>query len=142
MRFVVIVARLLLGGLFLLFGLHGFFEFSFLPDPPAPTEEATAFWAGLERSQYFMPLLKGTEVVCGALLVLGLFVPLALVVLAPILVNIMGYHLYVDPTGMPMAIGLVVVALFLAIAYGRYFVGVLTPVAKPLSRKETDLVEF
>ena len=65
-----IVARVLLGAVFLVFGLNGFLHF--LPQPPAPPR-AMAFAGALAATGYFFPLLKATEVVAGALLLLGLY---------------------------------------------------------------------
>ena len=78
MKYSVIVGRVLLGLVFFVFGLNGFFNF--IPVPPMP-EKAVTFMTGLMSSHYFLPLLKATEVICGALLLSGFFVPLALVIL-------------------------------------------------------------
>ena len=99
MNKIIIVARILLGLPFLVFGLNGFFEFM---EQPEHGPEATKFLGALVDSGYLMPLLKGTEVACGALLVLGLFVPLALTVLAPVMVNILGYHLGLGEPGVEL----------------------------------------
>src|SRR3954469_17890599 len=87
------IARVALGLIFFVFGLNGFFHF--LPQPPAPPR-AMAFAGALGASGYFFPLLKATEVVSGALLLLG-FVPIALTLLAPIIVNIVAFHLFLAP---------------------------------------------
>jgi uncharacterized membrane protein YphA (DoxX/SURF4 family) len=113
---ITLVARLLLGGAFVLFGLNGFFHF--LPSPPL-SAEAGAFLGGLAATGYFFPLLKGTEVVAGLLLVGGRFVPLALTVLAPILVQILAFHLRFGGPG--MAIVLVALELYLAWSYRDAF---------------------
>lgn len=81
-----LIARWILGLIFFVFGLNGFFNF--IPMPETMPEKMATFMGGLMASQYFFPLLKGTEVVCGALLLIGAFVPLALIVLAPIIINI------------------------------------------------------
>jgi hypothetical protein len=105
-------ARLLLGAIFTLFGLNGFFHF--LPAPP-PEGLAAAFVGGLASSGYFFPLLKGTEVIAGLLLLGNRFVPLALTLLAPIVVNIVAFHAFLAPGG--MAIPFVVTALGIYLAY-------------------------
>lgn len=104
--------RLLLGAIFTLFGLNGFFHF--LPAPP-PEGAAAVFVGGLASSGYFFPLLKGFEVLAGVLLLSNRFVPLALTVLAPIVVNIVAFHAFLAPGG--MAIGLLVSALGIYLAY-------------------------
>jgi uncharacterized membrane protein YphA (DoxX/SURF4 family) len=121
----ILLARLLLGGPFLLFGLNGFFEF--MPPPPEPPAEARAFLGALVDSGYLMTLIKLVEVGCGAMLVLGIFVPLALVLLAPVLVNIVAFHLMLSPAGIQLAMGLVLIELLLAWAYWPSFATVLDP---------------
>jgi len=112
-----IVARVLLGAIFLVFGLNGFFHF--LPQPPAPPR-AIAFAGALAASGYLFPLLKATEVVAGALLLLG-FVPIALTLLAPIVVNIVAFHVFLAP-GNYAVVGLVLAAeIYLALVHRAAF---------------------
>lgn len=94
MKVATHVARYLLGAVFFVFGLNGFVNFITLP--PMPTE-AREFLEALVKSGYMMQLIKGTEVVCGALLLAGVAVPLTLVVLAPIVINIVLFHVYLTP---------------------------------------------
>lgn len=105
-------ARLLLGATFTVFGLNGFFHF--LPAPP-PEGLAATFVGGLAASGYFFPLLKGTEVLMGLLLLSNRFVPFALTVLAPIVVNIVAYHAFLAPVG--LGLSFVVAALGIYLAY-------------------------
>jgi uncharacterized membrane protein YphA (DoxX/SURF4 family) len=112
-----IIARVLLGAVFVVFGLNGFLHF--LPQPPAPPR-AMAFAGALAGSGYFFPLLKATEVIAGALLLLG-FVPIALVLLAPIVVNIVAFHLFLAP-GNYAVVGLVLGAeIYLAVVHRAAF---------------------
>ena len=104
--------RLLLGAIFTIFGLNGFLHF--IPQPP-PAGLAAVFVGGLGASGYFFPLLKGTEVLVGLALLGNRFVPLALTVLAPIVVNIVAFHAFLAPSG--IALPLVIVALGLYLAY-------------------------
>ena len=104
-------ARILLGLIFFVFGLNGFLHF--IPMPQLPEHQA-AFFSAMLATKYFFPLLKGTETVCGLVLLSGMFVPLALVVLAPIIVQIAFYHTFMAPEGLPMAIAIVVLEVFLA----------------------------
>jgi uncharacterized membrane protein YphA (DoxX/SURF4 family) len=123
-----IVARLLLGTVFLVFGLNGFFHF--LPQPPAPPQ-AMAFAGALGASGYLFPLLKATEVVAGVLLLLG-FVPIALTLLAPIVVNIVAFHLFLAP-GNYAVVGLVLAAeIYLAIVHRAAFAPLF---ARPAARR-------
>ena len=106
-----LVARILLGLIFLVFGLNGFFHF--MSPPPMPSD-MMAYMAGLNASGFFFPLLKATEVICGALLLTGMFVPLALVVLAPIVLHIFLAHLFLAPGGLIIAIVIGVLEAYLA----------------------------
>lgn len=125
-------ARLLLGLVFFVFGLNGFL--GFLPMPPLG-DEAGAFMGALAATGYMFPLIKGTEVVAGALLLSNRFTPLALVLLAPVLVNIVLFHAVLDPAGVAMPLFLVALELFLAWSYRDAFRGVLTAQAKPASEE-------
>jgi uncharacterized membrane protein YphA (DoxX/SURF4 family) len=111
--YVPSAARLLLGLIFVVFGLNGFLNF--IPLPPLEGD-AAAFMGGLAAAGYFFPLLKATEIVVGLALLANRFVPLALVVLAPITVNIVAFH-SLAPDGLPLA--LVIVALQLGVAWNR-----------------------
>lgn len=101
------VSRWLLGLAFVVFGLNGFLNF--IPAPPPPAAGG-AFLGALFATGYMFPLIKGTEVVAGILLLSGRFAALGAVVLTPVLVNIVLYHAAFDPSGL-------VVPLFLAALY-------------------------
>ena len=124
-------ARLLLGLVFTVFGLNGFLHF--LPAPPAPPP-AMAFGGALLASGYLFPLLKGTEVVAGLLLLGGRFVPLGLTLLAPIVVNIVGFHLFLAPAGLPLPIVVLALELYLAWSYRTSFAPMLQA-RTPLPRR-------
>lgn len=125
-------ARILLGLVFFVFGLNGFFRFIPQPPPPAP---ALAFAMALVQSGYFFPLLKGTEVLMGILLLSNRFVPLALAVLAPIIVNILAFHAALAPSGLPMAIVIVALEIYLAWSYRKHYAPMLAAKARPASRE-------
>ena len=93
--------RLFLGAIFTIFGLNGFLHF--IPMPP-PSQEMQSFMGGLMGSGYFFPLLKGTEILCGLAFLSGLYVPVAAIVLAPITINILAVHIFLDTAGLPMGI--------------------------------------
>jgi len=86
--------RMLLGALFLFTGLNAFFSFY---QPPEPSTASINFLMGLNSAVYFFPLLKLVEVLCGFLLVVKRYTVLALTMLAPIVVNIVAFHVYLDP---------------------------------------------
>src|SRR5882762_582358 len=84
-RHLPTAARILLGFIFLIFGLNGFLNF--LPQSGNIPEAALAFAGALMKTGYMFPLIKGTEVIVGVLLLSNRFVPLALALVAPIVVN-------------------------------------------------------
>jgi len=116
------VARIFLGLVFTVFGLNFFLHF--LPMPPAPPR-AAAFAGALFASGYLFPLLKSIEVVAGVLLLSGRLVPLALAVLAPIVVNIVGFHLFLAPGGLPIPLAVLAAELYLAWTYREAFAPML-----------------
>lgn len=112
------IARVILGLVFLGAGIGGFVSgFKFPPDLPPGL---LTFVTGLSASKYFLPFLKGTETLCGLLLVVGAFVPLALVVLAPIIINIFLTHLFLAPSGVPLALVLGGLEVYLAFFASPY----------------------
>lgn len=127
------VLRVLIGVLFVVMGLN--LIFMFLPQPPGQMSPgAIAFSNGLAASGYMPVLLGGTQAIAGALLVTNRFVPLALVVLAPIVVNIVFFHAFLQQSGLAVAIPVAAIEIYLAWAYRDYFRSVLTMRAKPAGR--------
>jgi uncharacterized membrane protein YphA (DoxX/SURF4 family) len=118
MRIAVIVARILLGLVFFVFGLNGLHPF--MPNPPAPPA-AAAFFGALLATHYMFVLIFGTQVVGGALLLLGVAVPFALVILAPVIVNILCFHTFLSPDLLPLALVVAALELFLAWNYRASF---------------------
>ena len=121
-----LIARLLLGLPFVIFGLNGFFHF--IPMQPMP-EKAMAFFGGLMASGYFVPFMAGVEVLCGLLLVTGAFVPLALIVLAPLMVNIILFHVFLAPEGMGIVVFLSALQIYLS-----FFAEPYAPIVKQIFR--------
>ena len=124
MKIVMVIVRTLMGLLFIFGSVAYFFN---LVTPPPMEGAIKSFNEGLAASGYFFTLLKVTELVCGLMLVSGYFVPLALVVLSPIIVNIFFVHTVLDRSGLPVAIFLVVANIFLAYYYRDAFKPLLTP---------------
>jgi len=106
-----LVARILLGGMFVFSGLNGFFQFA--PMPPMPPA-AGALLGAFVASGYLIPLIKGTELLVGLLLLSGRYVPLALTVLAPVLLNIVAFHAVLAPAGLAVPLVLLGVEIYLA----------------------------
>jgi len=116
------LARVVLGLVFFAFGLNYFWNF--LPAPPPPPEAALPFLGGLSASGYLLPLLKAIEIAAGAALLMNRFVPLALTLLAPIIVNIVAFHLLLAPP-FGMAAAILALELYLAWAHRAAFLPML-----------------
>ena len=118
---VVFGARMLLGLIFFVFGLNGVLLFTvgkgFIPMPP-PSGDMAVIMAGFVAAKYLMPLVMLFEFLSGVLLLSGFYLNLSLVFLAPLLVNILGIHLFIDRSGLPMA--LIVILLFAVILKSRW----------------------
>jgi uncharacterized membrane protein YphA (DoxX/SURF4 family) len=127
-KLLPLTVRILLGALFLVFGANKLLNF--IPMPPLPPA-AAPFIGGLAATGYMFPMLGAIEVVAGVLLIAGRFVPLALTVLAPIVVNIALFHVLLVP-GLGMVVFLLGSELYLAWVYRGAFRGLLQPVT-PLS---------
>ncbi len=111
-------ARIVLGLVFFVFGLNFFFHF--IPQPPMP-EAAGAFAGAMFATGYIFQLLKVIEVVAGVLLLSGFFVPLALALLAPVVVNIFFFHAVLAPAGITVPIVCLALEVYLAWAYRSAF---------------------
>ncbi|HUR56416.1 MAG TPA: DoxX family membrane protein [Opitutaceae bacterium] len=114
------IARMLLGLMFFVFGLNGFLNFIPPPKDPPPGA-AMDFAMAMMKTGYFFKLVKGTEVLCGLLLLANRFVPLALVLLAPVVVNIVAFHVFLAPSTAAMAIVILGIELYLAWVYRAYY---------------------
>ena len=138
MKIAVLIARIMLGLLFFVFGLNGILHF--MHPPPMPPSDSTTFITILMNTGYmtFVALLM---LIAGLLLLVGRFVPLALTILGPILVNILLFHFMLMHGGATFGIGATIVELFLIYAYRRSFMGLFdaapeiappdVPAAKP-----------
>ena len=100
MKITSAIARFLLGLIFLVFGLNGFFRFLSMP---APTGVAGQFMGALFVS-HFLNVIFVIQLVGAILLLVNRYVPLALTLLAPMIVNILLFHLLMAPSGIPLAI--------------------------------------
>jgi putative oxidoreductase len=130
MKVAVTIARILLGLVFFVFGLNGFLHF--MPNPP-PTPAAGAFFGAMIQTGYMFTLIFVPQVLGGALLLLGVAVPFALVILAPDIVNIVCFHIFLSPVPAQLVIALVVVALeaFLAWHHRAAFAPLFSSGSRP-----------
>lgn len=124
MKIATLVVRVLMGLLFLFASITYFFK---LITPPPPSGAMKTFSDGLEAAVYLLPTVKIVELVCGLAFVSGKFVPLATVLIAPILVNIVLVHTFLDPSGLPLAALLVAGNGFLAYRFREAYQGLLKP---------------
>lgn len=132
MKFAIIGARLFLGLVFVVFGLNGFFQF--IP-PPEMSEAAGSLMGALVATGYFMMVVKLVEVVAGLMILTGRFLPLGLILLAPVTVHILLFHVFLDRSGLGMAIAIIAAQLFLAWAYRDSFKGILEPNPRPTAEE-------
>ena len=120
MKIASVISRYLLGLIFLVFGLNGFLHF--IPMPP-PEGLAAQFGGAIFASHYWV-VIFGLQVLGGLLLLLNRFVVLALVLLGPVIVNILFFHLLMAPEGIPLAAVVVVLWLILVVRYKQYLAGI------------------
>ncbi len=123
MKIMTIIARSLLGLIFLVFGANIFLHF--IPMPPPAAGPARDFMTSLFVSHYLY-VVGALEVVGGALLLVGRRVPLGLTLLGPVVVNILCFHAFMAPAGLPLALFVAVLSLFLLWAHRENFAGLLT----------------
>lgn len=121
MKIVVLIARLLLGLVFVVFGLNGFLDF--LSMGPMPTGLAGQFIGALFMSHYYW-VIAGLQILGGVLLLVNRFVPLALVLLGPVIVNILLYHLFLNISGVGLAIVVTILWFVVFYAHRQYFSGI------------------
>ena len=120
MKIATLISRLLLGLTFVVFGLNGFLHF--IPMPP-PTGVAAQFFGAIFASHYWI-VIFGLQITGGVLLLLNRFVPLALVLLAPVIVNIFFFHALMATAGLPLAIVVVILWTILALRNKQHLSGI------------------
>lgn len=122
MKIATIIARVLLGVMFVVFGTNIFFHF--IPMPEQKPSLATDFSKALMESHY-MYVVGFLQFAGGLLLLIGRYVPLGLTLLGPVIVNILLFHLFLEPTGLPMALVVSALALFLLWRHRTNFAGLV-----------------
>src|SRR2546422_11064140 len=124
MKIATIIVRVLLGLMFVVFGSNIFLHFLRMPPPPATL--AGDFSKALMQSHYIY-VVGLLQVIGGLLLLIGRYVPLGLVLLGPVIVNILLFHIFLDTSGLPMAIIVALLPLFLLWRYRTDFAGLVRP---------------
>ncbi len=123
MKIAMIIVRTLMGLLLLFASIVVLFN---LVPKPELTGAVKTFNDGMDAAPYFVPLLKVTELLCGIAFLSGRFVPLATVVIAPVIVNIFLFHTFLDRSGLPVAVFLVLANIFVAYYYRKSYAPLLT----------------
>ena len=130
MKIASVIARFLLGFIFLVFGLNGFLHF--IPMPP-PTGVAGQFLGALFVS-HFLIVIFAIQLIGAVLLLINRYVPLALTLLAPVIVNILFFHILMEPGGLPLALIVTALWIIVFLSVRSAFSGLLQPrVAGPAS---------
>jgi len=124
MKVATIIARVLLGLIFVVFGSNIFLHF--IPMPPPPPGLLGDFTKALFVSHY-LHVVAVFQILGGLLLLIGRFVPLGLVLLAPVIVNIDLVHILMEPSGLPMAAVVTLLEIFLIWRYRDAFAGIFRP---------------
>src|SRR5213075_861225 len=121
MKYAVVIVRVLLGLMFAVFGSNAFLHF--IPMPPM--QGLPGQFIGALFSSGYIYAIAGVQVVGGLLLLIGRFVPLGLTLLGPVIVNILLFHIFLQPSGLPLALVVSALALFLLWANRQAFAGLL-----------------
>jgi putative oxidoreductase len=121
MRYATMVSRILLGFIYLVFGLDYFLHF--IPYQPGHTGVPAALKDGLIGTGYIYPMMKTIQVVGGISLLVNRYAPFSAVMLFPISLNVLLFHTILVPSGWLMGVFLIVPNLFLGYAYRKYYAG-------------------
>jgi putative oxidoreductase len=124
MKVLTIIARVLLGLIFVFFGSNGLLHF--LPMPPLPQGVTGEYLHSFFASGYVY-VISAFQLIAGLLLLIGKFVPLGLTILGAIIVNIWAFHLLMAPEGLPPAVVVTILELFLVWSYRDRFAAILRP---------------
>src|SRR5258706_15869951 len=136
MKIATLIARTLLGLIFVVFGSNMFLNF--IPMPPLPEGLARDFMTALFVGHYLY-VVGALQVVGGLLLFTGRWVPLGLTIVGPVIVNIVCFHVLMAPAGLPMAITVSALAVFLLWRHRGNFAGLVKPLAGPADTRNQQI---
>ncbi|MXV53134.1 DoxX family membrane protein [Pedobacter sp. HMF7647] len=119
MKTATVISRVVLGLIYLIFGLDFFLHF--IPYQPNHTGATAAFKSGLMAAGYFYPMMKFLQITGGISLLINRYAPFSAVVLFPISVNVFLFHTILVPSGWYMGVILLGTNLFLGYAYRTYY---------------------
>jgi putative oxidoreductase len=122
MKIASLIARYLLGLIFLVFGLNGFLHF--IPDQPMPAGPAGQFASAMLESHYLLPV-SAVEVIGAVLLLINRYVPLGLTLLAPVIFNILLFHIFMAPASIAPGIVVTILWFIVATSVRSAFAGIL-----------------
>jgi putative oxidoreductase len=128
MKTATIIFRIVLGLIYLIFGLDYFFHF--IPYQPNHTGDAAAFKDGLMAAGYFYPMMKSIQIFGGISLIINRYAPFSAVALFPISLNVLLFHTLLVPSGWYMGVLLLGPNLFLGYAYRKYYSGMFVKKAE------------
>ncbi|GAB2973687.1 hypothetical protein GCM10027049_04760 [Mucilaginibacter puniceus] len=124
MKITVLISRLILGFLYLVFGLDYFLHF--IPYQPLHTGVTGAFVAGLKGVGYFYPMIKTIQILAGLSLLLNRYPAFSAVVVFPISLNVLLFHTILVPSGWYMGLLLFIPNILLGYGYRHYYSGMFT----------------
>jgi uncharacterized membrane protein YphA (DoxX/SURF4 family) len=128
MKIASTISRYLLGLLFTIFGLNGFLHF--IPQPPPSSPLAMQFLTVMSASHYMVPVFL-VQLIGGVLLLVGRYIPLALTLLAPVIVNVLIYHSAMDPGGIGAGLLATILWILVFLRFRANFLGLLE--SRPVS---------
>ncbi len=121
MRIAAMVARYLLGVIFLVFGLNGFLHFLPMPMPAGTAGEFMV----VMFSTHYMSFVYAVQLIAAILFLANRYVPLALTIIAPVIVNILVFHILMQPAGLPPGVLCAILWIILALSLRSAFSGIL-----------------
>lgn len=124
MKYLNLILTAIFGAFWLVFGTNGFLHFF---SPPQPSGAAADFMQALENTGYVMPLVYATQIATGLMLLTRYFIPLALLLLAPIVANILLYDTFLNQGGLVIGIVIGLFYVFLLFANKKHFLPFLKP---------------